>query len=239
MFYVASLEEPLLGKDAYAHVRAVGRPAQCHGGRSRVRFQGAGQPHHSPGVAVPPRPAPTDPLTLEVLLATLTELVDHVVGVDPDRDSITIAVGDAHATAVLAHERFAADAAGYQGAISLADQHSTEVSRCWAVEGTSSYGRGLLGELERAGEMVVEFDQPRHKSSKSGAKSDALDAIRAAREALGRDRLSVPTAGPSARSKRHVKRSVTAARPLDNRGGSAGVDEVAVSLLSSLGRRAE
>lgn len=88
----------------------------------------------------------------------LAELVDHVVGVDPDRDSITIAVVDAQSTAVLAQQRFAADAAGYQSAIALADQHSTETSRCWAVEGTGSYGRGLLGELERAGEMVIEFD---------------------------------------------------------------------------------
>lgn len=32
----------------------------------------------------------------------LAELVDHVVGVDPDRDSITIAVVDAQSTAVLA-----------------------------------------------------------------------------------------------------------------------------------------
>jgi len=41
---------------------------------------------------------------------------------------------------------------------------------------------------------VIEFDRPREKASKDGAKSDELDAIRAAREALGRTRLHTPRA---------------------------------------------
>ena len=40
---------------------------------------------------------------------------------------------------------------------------------------------------------MIEFDRPTRKS-KDGAKSDALDAIRAAREMLGRKRLSAPRA---------------------------------------------
>ena len=44
----------------------------------------------------------------------------------------------------------------------------------------------------RASEWVIEFDRPREKASKDGAKSDELDAVRAAREVLGRDRLHVP-----------------------------------------------
>jgi transposase len=47
--------------------------------------------------------------------------------------------------------------------------------------------------LSRRGEWVIEFDRPTRKT-KDGAKSDALDAIRAARETLGRDRLSIPRA---------------------------------------------
>ena len=38
----------------------------------------------------------------------LAELVDHVVGVDPDRDWITLAVLDARSTGVVAEGRFAA-----------------------------------------------------------------------------------------------------------------------------------
>jgi transposase len=38
----------------------------------------------------------------------------------------------------------------------------------------------------------VEVGRPKRPASRSGAKSDALDAIRAAREALGQDRLATP-----------------------------------------------
>ena len=61
------------------------------------------------------------------------------------------------------------------------------------IEGSAGYGRGLAAALSRHGEWVIEFDRPTRKT-KDGAKSDALDAIRAAREMLGRKRLSVPRA---------------------------------------------
>ncbi len=48
----------------------------------------------------------------------LAELVDHVIGIDPDRDWITAAVIDAHTTGVIATERFGANSAGYDEAIS-------------------------------------------------------------------------------------------------------------------------
>jgi transposase len=45
----------------------------------------------------------------------------------------------------------------------------------------------------------VELDRPKRAARRHGAKSDPLDAIRAAREALGRDRLAQPrAAGPRA-----------------------------------------
>ncbi len=124
----------------------------------------------------------------------LAELVDHVIGIDPDRDWITAAVVDAHTTGVIATERFAADSLGYDDAICWIEEFSVAGERAWAVEGTASYGRGLSAALARAGEWVIEFDRPREKATKDGAKSDELDAVRAAREALGRDRLHVPRA---------------------------------------------
>ena len=36
----------------------------------------------------------------------LAELVDHVMGVDPDRDWITLAVIDFHTTGVIAEAKF-------------------------------------------------------------------------------------------------------------------------------------
>ena len=82
----------------------------------------------------------------------LAELVRHVIGVDPDRDWVDLAVVDAGTTGVVAHGRFPATAAGYRQAIELADTHGEPTERAWTIEGTASYGRGLTMALERAGE---------------------------------------------------------------------------------------
>ena len=123
----------------------------------------------------------------------LAELVHHVVGVDPDRDWITLAVVDARTSGVVAEGRFPATADGYRDTVELVDRHSVDTERAWVIEGSAVYGRGLTVMLSHLGEWVIEFDRPTRKT-KDGAKSDALDAIRAARETLGRDRLSIPRA---------------------------------------------
>ena len=64
--------------------------------------------------------------------------------------------------------------------------------RVWAMEGTGCYGAGLTGFLLDHGEWVVEIDRPKRSRGRNGAKSDALDAIRAGREALARDHLATP-----------------------------------------------
>ncbi len=47
----------------------------------------------------------------------LAELVDHVIGIDPDRDWITAAVVDANTTGVIATAKFAANNDGYDEAV--------------------------------------------------------------------------------------------------------------------------
>ncbi len=123
----------------------------------------------------------------------LAELVHHVVGVDPDRDWVTLAVVDARTSGVIAEGRFPATGDGYRDAVELVDGHSVDTERAWTIEGSAGYGRGLAVMLSHLGEWVIEFDRPTRKT-KDGAKSDALDAIRAARETLGRDRFSTPRA---------------------------------------------
>ncbi len=124
----------------------------------------------------------------------LAELVDHVIGIDPDRDWITAAVVEANTAGVLATARFRANAAGYRQVAVWADEYSTATERAWAIEGTASYGRGLTAALARDGEWVVEFDRATQKPAKDGSKTDELDAIRAARETLGRAKLASPRA---------------------------------------------
>jgi transposase len=64
--------------------------------------------------------------------------------------------------------------------------------RLWAVEGAGSFGAGLAMFLQQQGEWVVEVGRPMRPVSRSGAKTDALDAVRAAREALGHEHLATP-----------------------------------------------
>jgi transposase len=92
---------------------------------------------------------------------------------------------------VLAHTTTSADAAGYQQLLNFAGVQ-VPGRRCWAVEGAVSYGAGLAGFLQQRGEQVVEVGRPKRPASRTGAKSDALDAVRAARAALGQDHLAIP-----------------------------------------------
>ena len=102
----------------------------------------------------------------------LAELVDHVIGVDPDRDWITVAAVDARTSAVIASDRFPATRDGYRDAMVWADARTAESERAWVIEGTASYGRGLSMALQRQDELVVEFDRPMRKATKDGAKTD-------------------------------------------------------------------
>jgi transposase len=62
----------------------------------------------------------------------------------------------------------------------------------WAIEGTGSFGAGLTSFLLEQGEWVVEVDRPARPARRDGAKSDRIDAARAAREALNRQHLAQP-----------------------------------------------
>jgi transposase len=75
----------------------------------------------------------------------------------------------------------------------LAEQHS--VLRAWALEGAGGYGAGLARHLADCEELVVELDRPKRPARRAGAKSDPIDAERAARDALARGQLAQPKTG--------------------------------------------
>jgi transposase len=123
-------------------------------------------------------------------MGMLAEQVDHVIGVDTHRDSHTAAVVDPTG-AVLADATVSADAFGYKRVLAFG-RSGAPGRRAWAIEGTGSFGAGLTTYLLEQGEWVVEIDRPARPARRNGAKSDELDAARAAREALSRKHLAQP-----------------------------------------------
>ena len=124
-------------------------------------------------------------------MVMLAEHYDFVVGGDPDRDTIDLAVLDTGTGRVHAHLADTADGAGYLRMLAWAGEHAPG-RRIWALEGTGSFAAGLVVFLLDAGETVVEVGALKRTR---GAKNDRIDAIRAARQALARDEQGAPRAG--------------------------------------------
>ncbi len=126
-------------------------------------------------------------------MTMLADLVEVVIGVDTHKHTHTTAICDARTGGVLAQATVAADPDGYAELCALAEQYSG--LRAWAMEGAGGYGAGLARHLAGAGEQVIELDRPKRPARKAGAKSDPIDAVRAARDALARTRLAAPKTG--------------------------------------------
>ena len=124
-------------------------------------------------------------------MVMLAEHYDFVIGGDPDRDTIDLAVLDTSAGRVQAHLADSADGPGYHRMLTWAGEHAPG-RRIWALEGTGSFAAGLVVVLLDAGETVVEVGALKRAR---GAKNDRIDAIRAARQALARDEQGAPRAG--------------------------------------------
>jgi transposase len=108
-----------------------------------------------------------------------------VVGVDTHRDTHTAALCD-RAGQALAVRQFIAGPGGYAAALAWARQEAGEAGLAWAIEGTRHYGLGLARYLTAAGQRVEEIDSGKHAGRRRSGKSDAIDAVRAAREMLAR-----------------------------------------------------
>jgi len=136
----------------------------------------------------------------------LADELDYVVGVDPHRDRHALAIVYAGTGAALFEAQVAARERGYVHALGLAEREAPG-RRVWAIEGTGSYGAGLARFLTARGERVLEVGRVR-RERRSHAKSDALDALRAARSALGEAKL----ASPRAAGEREALRALMVAR---------------------------
>jgi transposase len=124
----------------------------------------------------------------------LADEVDFVIGVDTHRDAHALAIVAASSGAVVLVEPWLeASPPGYRLALALTRAHAPG-ARAFAVEGTGCYGAGLARFLSEEGERVLEVERPR-RAGRGRGKSDALDAVRAARGLLGENKLAQPRAG--------------------------------------------
>jgi transposase len=100
----------------------------------------------------------------------------------------------------------AASSGGYRAVLRAAERHAPG-RRAFAIEGSGSYGKGLTRFLAERGERVIEVSRLT-RGERSGAKTDALDAVRAARSALATTKPAAPRSG----GKREALRALTVAR---------------------------
>jgi len=120
----------------------------------------------------------------------LAELVDVVIGVDTHKNTHTAAVVVSTTGAALEGASVGTDLDGYGDLVAMAARHSD--LRAWSIEGAGGWGAGLARFLAERGERAIELDRPVRAARRNGAKSDALDAVRAGREALAREHLAQP-----------------------------------------------
>jgi hypothetical protein len=127
-------------------------------------------------------------------LTDLRDMVDVVIGVDTHVHTHvhthSAAVVDTATGGVLDEITVEATPEGYAELVEFANNHAT--LRAWAIEGTGGHGAGLSRHLLETSEIVIELDRPKRAARRNGAKSDPLDAIRAALEAMARPRLGTP-----------------------------------------------
>jgi transposase len=137
-------------------------------------------------------------------MVMLAEHYDFVIGGDPDRDTIDVAILDAGTGGVRGHLADQADGPGYLRLLAWARQHAPG-RRVWALEGTGSFAAGLVTVLAEAGEEVVEITG---RKRSRGAKNDRIDAVQAAHTALAQQEQ----AAPRERGLREALRQLTVTR---------------------------
>ncbi|MGY3320797.1 IS110 family RNA-guided transposase [Arthrobacter sp. TE12232] len=118
-------------------------------------------------------------------MTTVAEQYTHVVGVDTHAKTHTFSVLTTAAGAVIETDTFPASAAGMSRAVEWIRRRTQSGNVLVAVEGTSSYGARLTRLLEVERFAVCEARPPRRQSRHAHGKSDAIDAVAAARTVLG------------------------------------------------------
>jgi hypothetical protein len=111
----------------------------------------------------------------------LADELDFVVGVDPHRVAHAIAVVEVRSGVVVFESSVTADSGGYAEALRVAEEHAPG-RRAFAIEGTGSCGAGKTDALDavRAARSVLE--QKRPATPRCNGEREALRALMAARD---------------------------------------------------------
>jgi transposase len=117
-------------------------------------------------------------------MTILTDQIDAIIGVDTHTDTHSAAI-ITPVGVVLAEHTVPATPAGYAQLIAWAGAHTPGPRLLWALEGTRAHGIGLARALQTAAAQVVQAPAPESARRRRRGKSDARDAIAAARNVLG------------------------------------------------------
>jgi transposase len=125
-------------------------------------------------------------------MAILADRTDVVVGVDTHTDTHSAAVLTVVGV-VLDQLTVTSDPSGHARLLAWAGQHTQGLRHAWVIDGARSHGVGLTRYLREAGKEVIEAPREAGQARRRrGGKSDALDAIHAARTALAAAHVADP-----------------------------------------------
>jgi hypothetical protein len=127
-------------------------------------------------------------------------------GVDTHKDLHVAAVIDTD-DHVLGTQAFSTTRAGYRAL--LAWMRTFGDVRRIGVEGTGSYGAGLLRHLQQAGIEILEVNRPDRSDRRRRGKDDTLDAENAAHAALAGNRVITP----KTRTRSSLPSTATSSKP--------------------------
>lgn len=141
------------------------------------------------------------------------DVAEVVLGVDTHLDFHVAVVLD-HLGRRLGELKVQTTLKGYRELVCWAEGFG--IVACAGVEGTGSYGAGLTRHLSAVGIAVVEADRPKRRHLRGNAKSDPIDAERAARAVLAGEAAGVPKSADGEvemiRTLRSARRSAVKAR---------------------------
>ena len=121
---------------------------------------------------------------------TASPTIRVVGGIDTHKDFHMAAVVDRDAGRLLDTKAFSTTRAGYRALLRWMRHHGELESV--GIEGTGSYGAGVMRFLNAAGVVTFEVDRPDRSDRRRRGKSDTVDAEMAARAVISGRRLSKP-----------------------------------------------